>query len=85
MLALDLVLVLLLAGLIVGMQFRVLAMAPLALAACVCALIEALAVGAPAQGVVVRVIEAAIFFEAAYAAGALLMHGGRSLLPRGRV
>jgi len=81
MLTLDLVLVLLMAGLVVGLQFRVLAMAPLALVACVCAFFQALAIGASASDVAFHVTEAAVFFEVAYAAGAFLMHGRRLFLP----
>ena len=81
MLTLDLVLVLLIAGLVVGLQFRVLAMAPLALVACACAFLQALAIGASAPDVAFHVTEAAVFFEAAYIVGALVMHGGKVFLP----
>ena len=73
MLALDLVLVLVATGLIVGTQFRVMAMAPLALAACACAFLEALTLGASGTLIVLRVAEAAVFFELAYAIGAVLV------------
>lgn len=85
MLSLDLVLALMLIGLLVGTRFRVLAMAPLAFVACVCALIQALTFDAPAATVALHVAATGAFFEAAYAAGALLTHGGwRSRMVRSR-
>lgn len=86
MLALEVVLVLVVAGLIVGTQFRVLAMAPLALAACICSFLEAMTVGASGSRVALHIVEAVIFFEAAYALGAMLAHFGlpfRAVRPRG--
>lgn len=76
MLALEVVLVLVVAGLVVGTQFRLLAMAPLALAACVCSFLEAVTIGASGPRIALHIVEAAIFFEAAYALGALLAHVG---------
>lgn len=72
MIALELVLVLVVAGLVVGAQFRVFAMAPLAFAACFCAFMEAVTVGASGLRVALYIIEAALFFESAYALGAML-------------
>lgn len=74
MLALEVVLVLVVTGLVVGTQFRVFAMALLALAACACAFLEALTVGASGARVALHIAEAAVFFEAAYALGAALAH-----------
>ncbi|PIP00810.1 membrane hypothetical protein [uncultured Pleomorphomonas sp.] len=81
MLALELVLVLVVAGLVVGTQFRVFAMAPLALAACACAFLEAVTIGASGPRVALHIAEAAIFFQAAYALGAMLVHWRRPFLP----
>lgn len=86
MLALELVLVLVVAGLVVGTQFRVIAMAPLALAACICAFLEAMSLGASGSRVALHIAEAAIFFEIAYAVGATLVCLRLPLLsPRRRV
>lgn len=74
MLALELVLVLVVAGLVVGTRFRLIAMAPLAFAACVCAFLEAMTLGASGSRVALHIAEAAIFFEIAYAVGATLVH-----------
>lgn len=74
MLALEVVLVLVVAGLVVGTQFRVIAMAPLALAACVCAFLEAVTVGASGPRIALYMAEATIFFEVAYGLGAMLVH-----------
>ncbi|MCM5555668.1 hypothetical protein [Pleomorphomonas sp. NRK KF1] len=74
MLALELVLVLVVAGLVVGTQFRVIAMAPLAFAACICASLEAMTLGASGSRLALHIVEAAIFFEVAYAVGATLVH-----------
>ncbi len=74
MIALELVLVLVVAGLIVGAQFRVFAMAPLAFVACVCAFLEAVTVGASGLRVALYIVEAALFFETAYALGAMLAY-----------
>ncbi len=76
MLALDIVLVLVATGLVVGTQFRVAAMAPLALAACLCAFLEAVTVGASMPRIALHIAEAAIFFETAYALGAMLVYVG---------
>jgi hypothetical protein len=73
MLALEVVLVLVVAGLFVGTQFRILAMAPLALAACACAFLEALTVGASGPRIALHIAEAAVFFEVAYGLGAALV------------
>lgn len=72
MIALELVLVLVVAGLVVGAQFRVSAMAPLAFVACICAFMEAVTAGASGLRVVLYITEAALFFESAYALGAML-------------
>lgn len=79
MLALDLVLVLVVAGLVVGTQFRVAAMAPLALAACVCAFLEAMTSGVSGPRIALHIAEAAIFFETAYAVGAMFVYVGLPL------
>lgn len=81
MLALELVLVLVLAGLVVGTQFRIIAMAPLALAACACAFLEAMTLGASGSRIALHIAEAAVFFEAAYALGAMLVHVRLPFLP----
>ncbi len=81
MLALELVLVVMVAGLVVGTRFRVLAMAPLALAACGCAFLEALTIGASSGRAALHVAEAGVVFEAAYAFGAMLVHGRLPFLP----
>ena len=81
MLALEVVLMLVVAGLIVGTQFRVFAMAPLAFAACVCAFLEAMTVGASGTRVALHIAEAVIFFEAAYALGAMLAYIRLPFLP----
>lgn len=77
MITLDFVLALTLVGLLVGLRFRVLAMAPLAFVACICALLQALAFEASVPGVALHVAATVAFFEAAYAAGALLTYSGR--------
>lgn len=81
MLALEVVLVLVVTGLIVGTQFRVSAMAPLALAACACAFLEAMTIGASGPRIALHIAEAAIFFEAAYALGATLVYIRLPFLP----
>jgi hypothetical protein len=81
MLALEVVLVLVVAGLVVGTQFRVFAMAPLALAACVCAFLEAMTIGASGPRIALHIAEAAIFFEIAYALGAMLVYVKLPFLP----
>jgi hypothetical protein len=81
MLAFEVVLVLVVAGLIVGTQFRVFAMAPLALAACACAFLEAVTIGESGPRVALHIAEAAIFFETAYALGAMLVHIRLPFLP----
>ena len=81
LLALELVLVVMVAGLVVGTRFRVLAMAPLALAACGCAFLEALTIGASSGRAALHVAEAGVVFEAAYAFGAMLVHGRLPFLP----
>ncbi|WP_370673491.1 hypothetical protein [Pleomorphomonas sp. PLEO] len=81
MLALEVVLVLVVAGLVVGTQFRVFAMAPLALAACVCAFLEAMTIGASGPRIALHIAEAAIFFEIAYALGAMLVYVRLPFLP----
>lgn len=85
MLALEMVLVLVVAGLVVGTRFRVVAMAPLAFAACVCAFLEAMTLGASGFHVAFHIAEAAIFFEIAYAVGAALVHLRLPFLRRRRV
>lgn len=74
MIALELVLGLVVAGFVVGAQFRVFAMAPLAFVACVCAFMEAMTVGASGFRVALYIAEAALFFESAYALGAVITH-----------
>lgn len=81
MLALEVVLVLVVTGLVVGTQFRVFAMAPLALAACTCAFLEAITIGASGPRIALHIAEAAVFFEAAYALGAMLVYVGLPVRP----
>lgn len=81
MLALEVVLMLVVAGLIVGTQFRVSAMAPLALAACACAFLEAMTIGASGPRIALHIAEAVIFFEVAYALGAALAYLRLPFLP----
>lgn len=81
MLALEVVLVLVVTGLVVGTQFRVFAMAALALAACACAFLEAMIIGASGPRIVLQIAEAAIFFEVAYALGAMLVYVGLPFFP----
>ena len=56
-------------------------MAPLAFAACVCAFLEAMTVGASGTRVALHIAEAVIFFEAAYALGAMLAYIRLPFLP----
>ena len=80
MLALEWVLVVMVAGLVVGTRFRVLAMAPLALAACGCAFLQALIIGASGGRTALHVAEAGVVFRA------MLVHGRLPFLPaRSRV
>ncbi|MBS1167957.1 MAG: hypothetical protein H6R00_3982 [Proteobacteria bacterium] len=81
MLALEVVLVLVVSGLVVGTQFRVSAMAPLAFAACACAFLEAMIIGASGPRIALHIAEAAVFFQAAYALGAMLVYVGLPFLP----
>lgn len=81
MLALEVVLVLVVTGLIAGTQFRVSAMAPLSLAACACAFLEAMTIGASGPRIALHIAEAAVFFESAYALGATLAYLRLPFLP----
>lgn len=77
-------LVLVVAGLVVGTRFRVLAMASLMLATSGCAFLEALAIGASSGRAALRVAEAGVVFEDANAFGAVLVQGRLPFLRRGR-